>query len=552
MSAYAESVDDQIHKPSIISQILIAEIITAACALAVLIAFFFIPWFSVPEEDTVTSFSGPTILAWGDDLESVMGNYEAQVDNEVDITSDQIASPLYLIPLAGFSALVLTIGGIIQPQYKRIAAALVLVAGLFGLLYYVSFFTLDRSLFMHYFDLTRRATDNITLTYMGSSGFWLAFFAAFGLVIQFAWKRPTVEVAPNIPLLEGLNRLLDPVRQLRNRYLEALDENPRYTRVMSFIFRFQSFFGLIIIILLAIVFSPVRDDQLIFLNQRNLSNVTRDVSETGIMAVGQLLVILVAGIDLSVGSVVALGATGSAFLLMRDHVPAIPTIIIILSLGGIIGWWNGWTSERFKVPSFVTTLAMLSIARGLAHIWSTDIAVPLSYEAGGADPLFELIGERINGVFPVPAIIMFGVAIIMGLILYYTAFGRHIYAIGGNETAARLSGVVVKRTKILAFALCGFFASLAGIVHASQLNQGSPNEAINYELNAIAAVVIGGASLSGGKGTIIGAIAGAFILGVLDNMLSLNNVNSNVQLVAKGLLVVGAVALQQLRPRDVD
>jgi ribose transport system permease protein len=164
--------------------------------------------------------------------------------------------------------------------------------------------------------------------------------------------------------------------------------------------------------------------------------------------------------------------------------------------------------------------------------------------------LFDIIGERINGVFPVPAIIMFLVAIIMSLILSYTAFGRHLYAIGGNQVAARLSGLAVSRIKIVAFMLSGFFAAMAGILHAAQLNQGSPNEAVGYELNAIAAVVIGGASLAGGKGTIAGAIAGAFILGILDNMLSLNNVNSNIQLVTKGLLVVAAVALQQVRPRN--
>ena len=221
-------------------------------------------------------------------------------------------------------------------------------------------------------------------------------------------------------------------------------------------------------------------------------------------------------------------------------------------MGLLIGWWNGWASERFRIPSFVTTLATLSIARGLAHIWSSDIAVPISYGPGGGDPLFELIGERINGVFPVPAIIMFAVAIVMALVLRYTPFGRHLYAIGGNQTAARLSGLAVSRIKIAAFMLCAFFASLAGIIHAAQLNQGSPNEAVGYELNAIAAVVIGGASLAGGKGTIAGAIAGAFILGILDNMLSLNNVNSNMQLIIKGLLVVGAVALQQVRPRSAE
>jgi len=338
-------------------------------------------------------------------------------------------------------------------------------------------------------------------------------------------------------------------------------------QAVNFIFQFQSFFGLAIVFALAVIYSPVRNDNNIFLSQRNLSNVTRDVSETGILATGMLLVILVAGIDLSVGSIVALGATGTAYLLMREgslDIPllgetqvspmsAVPAILVILALGLAIGWWNGWISERFKIPSFVTTLAMLSIARGLAHIWSDDIAVPISYRAGGADPNFEFLRERIyNETIPVPALIMFGSAIIMTLVLHYTSFGRHLYAIGGNETASRLSGVPVMRLKIIAFMLCGFFAAMAGIVHAAQLNQGSPNEAVGYELNAIAAVVIGGASLMGGKGTVVGAVAGAFILGILDNMLSLNNVNSNTQLVVKGLLVVGAVALQQLRPRDLD
>jgi ribose transport system permease protein len=322
-------------------------------------------------------------------------------------------------------------------------------------------------------------------------------------------------------------------------------------RILGLIFQFQSFFGLIIIVLLAIWLSPVRDGNLIFLNARNLSNVARDVSETGVLAVGMLLVIVVGGIDLSVGSVVALTATGSAYLLMRDQVATAPTILIILFIGLLVGFWNGWVSEHFKVPSFVTTLGMLSIARGLARLWSGNIAVPLSYGEGGADPSFELIGERINGIYPVPAIIMFAVAVIFALILNYTAFGRRIYAIGGNETAARLSGIEVKKLKVIAFMLCGMLAALTGIIHAAQLNQGSPNEAINYELNAIAAVVIGGASLMGGKGTVPGAIAGAFILGIMDNMLSLNNVDANIQLIVKGVLVAAAVALQQFRPKDM-
>ncbi len=235
---------------------------------------------------------------------------------------------------------------------------------------------------------------------------------------------------------------------------------------------------------------------------------------------------------------------------MRDQVPAYAAIGLILSMGLVIGWFNGWVSERFRVPSFVTTLAMLSIARGLAVIWSSRIAVPLSYGEGGADPAFEIIGTastassrcRPSSCSWSPSSWPSSCAT--------PPFGRYLYAIGGNQTAARLSGVAVSRVKITAFMLCAFFASLTGIVHAAQLDQGSPNEAVGYELNAIAAVVIGGASLAGGKGTIAGAIAGAFILGILDNMLSLNNVDSAAQLVIKGLLVIGAVALQQVRPRS--
>ena len=338
-------------------------------------------------------------------------------------------------------------------------------------------------------------------------------------------------------------------------------------QALALVFRFQSLFGLIIVILLAIYFSPIRDGNRIFMSQRNLSNVSRDVAETGILATGMLFVILVGGIDLSVGSVVALTATTTGLLLMRSQTISIPllgdieltrlpaeqTILLVLGLGLVIGWWNGWTAERFRIPSFVTTLAMLSIARGIAHIWSDNIAVPISYKAGGADPSFEVLRTRIyNEIIPVPALIMFGSAIVMALVLHYTPFGRYIYAIGGNQTASRMSGLAVTRIKIAAFMICGFFASMAGIVHAAQLNQGSPNEGMNYELNAIAAVVIGGASLAGGKGTIVGAIAGAFILSIISNMLSLNNVESNTQLVVKGLITVGAVALQQFRPPEVE
>lgn len=488
-----------------------ASVLALAAALILLAAFTALPWMSENGNDP----TGLTLLTMPTPPLS-------------EVLRLGLADSRWTLILIPVSAVVAAIAILWRAAGNVTLTKLLLqAASLAAMVYFILFWAQDRQ----YADAA--------LARFAGGGFWLAFFAAAALlVLTFAARQVTAGSAA----LPGIGSWLSGIG-------DRIGRNPRIAAALVFIFRFQSFFGLIIIFLLAVIFSPIRNDANIFLSTRNLSNVTRDVAETGILAVGQILVIIVAGIDLSVGSVVALTATGVSFLLMRDSVPAIPAILIILGLGLGIGWWNGWTAEKFKIPSFVSTLAMLSIARGIAHIWSSSIAVPVSYGAGGADPLFEVIGDRINGVLPVPAIIMFVVAIIMALILHYTAFGRHLYAIGGNQTAARLSGVAVTRIKIFAFMLCGFFASMAGILHAAQLNQGSPNEGVGYELNAIAAVVIGGASLSGGKGTIIGAVAGAFILGILDNMLSLNNVNSNVQLVTKGLLVVAAVALQRLKPR---
>ncbi len=337
--------------------------------------------------------------------------------------------------------------------------------------------------------------------------------------------------------------------------------------IINFLFRFQSYFGLIIVFVMAIIISPVRNDANLFLKPNNLLNIVLYASETGVLAVGMTLVILVAGIDLSVGSVMALVGCAAGVLLVQDHqvdLPVLGTIVIghwsaifiialMLIIGLTIGFLNGWVSERFKVQSFITTLAMLSIARGLAHVISADNSIPLAYGPKLGDPLFKALGQPLGDTgIPVPALVMLICALIVGLTLSFTSFGRHVYAVGGNPTAARLSGINVTRLRVLVFMLCGMFAAIAGMLHASRLNQGSPNESVGYELNAIAAVVIGGTSLMGGKGTVWGSIGGALILQILDNIMGLNNVSSNVQLVVKGLLVIAAVALQQLRPQEVE
>jgi ribose transport system permease protein len=493
------------------------DVICLVSIVALPVAFIILPWLI----EAGSSVTGISLLL----------SDPPPLSEEVGAAIAEIRWALLLVPLGTLLAaagLGLRLSG---RSGSRWTSRLVPLGGLVAFAYVAVYFVHDRQ------------SSLLLLQYTGI-GFWVAGFASAILFLQHFAAAPvatTVVSSPHAGLVERLRR-----------QVSGFLDSPRARRIVGSVFRFQSLFGLFIVIVLAIAFSPVRDDSLLFLSQRNLSNVARDVSETGILAVGMLLVIIIGGIDLSVGSVTALAATGVAYLLMRDLVPAYAAITIILALGLGIGWWNGYISERFRVPSFVTTLAMMSIARGLAVIWSNRIAVPISYGTGGADPVFEGIGSRIEGVFPVPAIILFVIAIIMALVLRYSAFGRYLYAIGGNQTAARLSGVAVTRIKVTAFMLCGFFAALTGIVHAAQLDQGSPNEALGYELNAIAAVVIGGASLAGGKGTIAGAIAGALILSILDNMLSLNNVDSAVQLVIKGLIVVGAVALQQLRPSSAE
>jgi ribose transport system permease protein len=321
--------------------------------------------------------------------------------------------------------------------------------------------------------------------------------------------------------------------------------------IVSTLFRFQSLFGLIAVFAVAVLLSPVRDGANIFVSSDNLFNVVRAVSEIGIIAVGMTFVILIGGIDLSVGAVLGLAAVGSAVLMVNDDYGMWPAVAIVLAAGLVFGILQGIASAVFGIQAFIVTLAGLQIARGIARIWSGGQGVAIAYGDGpGEAPVsFSLLGERtFNGLVPIPAIIFVVIAVLAILFLRSSAFARHVFAIGGNEKAARLSGVPVTRVKVIVFGLCGFLAALAGVIHAGQLNQGGPNDGSGYELDAIAAVVVGGTSLSGGRGSVVGTVAGALLLGVLNNILALRNVDPNVQLLVKGLVIVAAAGLQRLRP----
>lgn len=330
--------------------------------------------------------------------------------------------------------------------------------------------------------------------------------------------------------------------------MPSLEQNQPKINLKEFLYwlqRFQSILGLIVVVILASILC-VRNGENLFLDPINLANIVRSVSENGIIAIGMTLVILIAGIDLSVGAILGLTATAAADLMMNKDLGMASTLIIVLLMGALIGWLNGLVVTKLSIQSFIVTLATMSIARGIARFWSGGIGVPITYgeEANLAPPAFSFFAERVYGV-PVPAIIFILLAIIFFIVLKFTRFGRYVYAIGGNETAGHLSGIKVNRIKILVFVICGLLSAFAGIIHAAQLSQGSPNDGNGYELNAIAAVAIGGTSLMGGIGTIFGTIVGVLILGVLDNMLGLLNVNSNLQMVVKGSIIIVAVVLQK-------
>ncbi|TXK84960.1 ABC transporter permease [Paenibacillus sp. N3.4] len=316
-------------------------------------------------------------------------------------------------------------------------------------------------------------------------------------------------------------------------------------RILSTIIRFQSLFGLALVFAVASIICT-RDGENLFLAPTNLANVVRSISENGIMAIGMTLVILIGGIDLSVGAILGLTATAAADLMMNHSMGMLETIMIVLALGAAFGAFNGIVSTKLGIQAFIVTLASMSIARGLARFWSGGIGIPIAYGTGeGSAPnSFSIFGERVGGI-PVPALCFLILGVIFIIMLKFTKFGRHVYAIGGNATAAHLSGININRIKIMIYVIAGVLSAIAGTVHAAQVSQGSPNDGIGYELNAIAAVAIGGTSLAGGKGTVIGTIIGALILGVLDNMLGLKNVNTNLQLVVKGLIIIIAMVLQK-------
>ncbi|CAG4908196.1 ABC transporter permease [Paraburkholderia gardini] len=400
----------------------------------------------------------------------------------------------------------------------------------------------------------------------------------------------------------------------------ALDTlpDPRQRRLRAWLTNVKYYLGLIVLIALGALTSPhAADGSNIFLSAANFSDVFRQVANVGVMSVGMTLVIITAGIDLSVGSVMGFGSVLTAILLTTPGsntaswtalgLDAVSIFIIVCGVGGLlarrkrakgasgvhvrrhgprmavgfvcallacayawhqlpvkvslwtvlwmvplaglaIGALNGWIITRGRMQPFIVTLAAMVGVMGVARLVAgQDTAVYSIYSGSNATTDIELLRALLFGVVPVPTLFFVVIALIADFVLNRTVFGKYLYAIGGNEKCARISGLKVDRNKIAAYAISGMLSALVGVLYAAQYRQGKADAGVGWELDAIAAVVIGGTSLMGGVGRIAGTVAGVLIFGFLGNILLLNNIDSNTQLVMKGLIIVVAVFLQQTR-----
>jgi ribose transport system permease protein len=307
--------------------------------------------------------------------------------------------------------------------------------------------------------------------------------------------------------------------------------------------RFQSFLALA---LMVIALSLASHN---FLTVDNTMNVLRQISINLCLSLGMTLVILSGGIDLSVGSILALsGAVAGGLLknglalprfnlLVQFTVPG--AIVAGIGVGAVLGWFNGLAVTRFKLPPFVATLGMLSIARGLTMLWTGGFPV-----TGLGDDFGRLGTGHALGI-PMPVWISAALVALFIVVTRRTRFGRHLYAVGGNERAATLSGLAVPRIKLMVYTLGGGLAAVAGLLVTARLDSATPNAGLGYELDSIAAVVIGGTSLSGGRGSILGTVLGCLIIGVLNNGLFLLDVSPFWQQVVKGFVILAAVAIDK-------
>jgi len=315
----------------------------------------------------------------------------------------------------------------------------------------------------------------------------------------------------------------------------------------SRLFQVPSLVALVALVILAALVSPTASDgSRIFFELGNLTDILRQVSVIGIISLGMTLVILTGGIDLSVGSVLALSTALVASALTRPLLPTSPGLHMALAIAiavlacGLVGALNGLVVARLQVQPFIVTLASMIGVRGLAKWFTANENIDIGFGKDVAAQFADIFRDKTVVIGSYVA-----AAILFWILLSKTVFGRHVRAIGDNPTASLYAGLPTFKTQLWVYSLTGLLAGFAGVLYAAENHQGNPNAGVAYELDAIAAVVIGGTRLSGGQGTIAGTIIGTLIMGVLTNILRLNDIDSNVEMMIKAVIIVLAVALQR-------
>ena len=298
-------------------------------------------------------------------------------------------------------------------------------------------------------------------------------------------------------------------------------------------------YGIIAVLVLLIIIFSCLSDRFLMLN--NIMNILRQVSIVGIISVGMTFVMLTGGIDLSCGSVVGASAVCASLLMTKAEMHPVLACLIMMVFGISLGLANATFITLCKVPPFIATLGMMTSVRGIAYIITGGLPVY------GFNRSFTVLGQGyVLQVIPIPVIVMFVVFAFGIVFLGKTRIGRHIYGVGGNEEAARLSGVNVTKIKYIVYGIAGFMSSLAGVVLLARVNSGQPNAGESYEMDVITSVVLGGVSMSGGQGRLALVIVGTLIMGILTNGMTMLTINEYVQRLIKGLVLIGAVALDNV------
>lgn len=305
-------------------------------------------------------------------------------------------------------------------------------------------------------------------------------------------------------------------------------------------FKFKEMGVLLALLALVLVFWATTE---MFFTWDNLLNITRQSSVIALVSIAMTLVILTGGIDLSVGSVVAFSGIITASLIKDHNIGIFPAILAGILVGSLTGLVNGLLIAYVNMPPFITTMGTMTMLRGLGFLYTQG------YPVYGMPKNFTFIGQGYLAGIPVPTVILIIVAPLAGILLTKTIFGRYIYAVGGSEEASVFVGIKVRKVKLIVYILAGSLTGLAAVIQTARLGAGMPTVGNGYELDAIASVIIGGASMSGGAGTIFGTLLGTAILGVLNNGLSLLDVDSYVMQVISGAVVILAVLIDTLRVR---